>query len=414
MPLPFSSALSFPLSRLFGGTGEIVPRERYQEPTLQQTVRGVWFIRPWVDVVQDGKIRRAKTTISIGAMGKREAQARSREIMATINRSDYIVASQVNVGRFLDEYETMHVARLAASTQQKYRNHIRVHIRPAFGTMMLCDLQPLTIQRWLDGLAKPKLDGTGKVVRLGLSWATRTDIRNILSSLFTQASNWGVWKDNNPVERVHAGRKTAVREQRKLTDDETRRLLAALPGDVRLLCCVCLFGTLRISEALGLQEKHLDFSRGLILVRQRYSRGDIDIPKNDSAKRDIPMGHLADSLRALCSGDPERFVFQVETRPEWGKRTAICRDDRDLNQHFLRPAAQAVGCYWKGFGFHALRREAITSLGASLGNLQTMRIAGHSTADMSLLYTLADRERQEAAIRERQEKILGTTEGPVQ
>ena len=58
-------------------------------------------------------------------------------------------------------------------------------------------------------------------------------------------------------------------------------------------------------------------------------------------------------------------MFEIETHPNWGRDKSVSRDDRDINQHFLRPAAQDLGIYWKGFGFHALRREAITSSGAS-------------------------------------------------
>lgn len=376
-------------------------RERYQEPTLQQTRRGVWFVRPWVDIIKDGKVMRAKKTIQIGTMGKREARTKAREIMATINRADYVVASQINFGKFLDEYRTMHVDRLSASTRDKYANHLRNHIRPAFGKLMLCELQPLLVQRWLD--AKGERAGD----KPGLSWATRTDLRNILSGVFTKAIEWGVWKDNNPIERVHVGRKQAVREQRKLTDDQTRRLLAALPADVRLAVCVGLFCTLRISEILGLQEKHLDFEHGLILVRQRFYRGDVDQPKNQKARRDVPMGYLSADLKALCVGDPERFVFQIKTAPDWGQRESVCRDDRDIHQHFLRPAAVALGVYWPGFGFHAFRREAVTAISSTLGVAQAMRMAGHSTMDMSLGYTLSDNAAQDAAVRARQESLIG-------
>ena len=132
--------------------------------------------------------------------------------------------------------------------------------------------------------------------------------------------------------------------------------MAALPWDVRLLCCVCLFGTLRISEALGLQEKHLDFVRGLIYIRQRFYRGDLDEVKSETSRRDVPAGYLADDLKRIVRGDPERFVFQIQTAPQWGRKQALCRDDRDINQHFLRPAAKPLGLYWLGFGFHALRR----------------------------------------------------------
>jgi integrase len=389
-------SVDFSLSRILGGKGEKLPKERYQEPTLEQTKRGVWFIRPWVDIIKDGRVTRAKKTIPIGAIGKREAQAKAREVMATINRAEYVITSQINFGRFIDgEYSSLHVDRLAASTRAKYVNHLKNHIRPAFGGLMLCDITPLLVQQWLD--------------TKDLSWATKTDIRNILSSIFTKAIEWGRWKDQNPIEHVHAGRKHAAREQRKLTDDQTRRLLAALPADVRLAVCVGLFCTLRVSEILGLQEKHLDFQGGLIQVRQRFYRGDLDTPKNQRSVRDLPMGYLADDLRVLCKGDPERFVFQIETHPEWGKKTAICRDDRDLLQHFLRPAAKALGFYWTGFGWHSLRREAVTAIGAVLGTAQAQRMAGHSTMDMTLHYTLADQAAQDAAVRSRQEAIMGKT-----
>ena len=75
--------LSFSIGRLLGGSGETLPRERYQEPTLKQTERGVWYIRPWVDIIKDGKVARAKKTITVGAMGKREALSKIREIMST-------------------------------------------------------------------------------------------------------------------------------------------------------------------------------------------------------------------------------------------------------------------------------------------------------------------------------------------
>jgi integrase len=394
-----ANPLGLSIARLLG-TEEALPRERYQEPTLQQTKRGVWFIRPWVDVIRNGKVTRVLKTIPIGKMGKREAQAQAKEIMRTINRADYVVTSQINFGAFLEEYKRLHVDTLAASTRAKYNSHLSNHIRPAFEKMILCEVSALLVQEWLNSKT--------------LGWATKADIRNVLSSIFTKAIEWGRWKDSNPIEHVHAGKKRAVREQRKLSDDDTRRLLAALPWDVRLLCCVCLFGTLRISEALGIQEKYLDFSRGLILIRQRFYRGDLDELKNEKSKRDVPMGYLADDLKRMVTGDPERFVFQIQTAPEWGRKESVCRDDRDINQHFLRQAAKDLGIYWKGFGFHALRREAITELSVKLGPNAAQRLAGHSKADMTLHYTLADTAKQEAAIRERQEEILGKTGDKVQ
>jgi integrase len=248
----------------------------------------------------------------------------------------------------------------------------------------------------------------------GLSWATRMDLRNILSSVFTQAAAWGFWRDRNPVEHVSVGKKRASREKRKLTDDQTRKLLAYLPGDVRLMCCTGLFCTLRVSEMLGLQEKHLDFHRGMILVRQRYWRGDLDETKGEKSTRDVPMGYMGPELKRLVTGDPERFVFQIKTRPQWGKHEALCRDDRAIHQHFLRPAAKALGFHFAGFGFHSLRREAITAISREVGMEQAMHLAGHTKLDMTMVYELMDHEQQEKGVRAFQERILGKPEGGIQ
>ena len=378
-----------------------MPRQRHQEPTLEQTAKGVWFIRPRIDVIKDGRIERVRTTITLGGgMGKREATNRMREEMQKVNKADAVVTSQVRFSSLLERYKLLHIPKQASSTRGKYGSHIKNHIEPFFGGLMLCEVDTEVIQKFLDSL---KIKGTDKP----LSWAAKTDIRNILSSLYTQAKIWHLWEGENPVENAHAGRKKAVYEQRKLTDEQTRILLATLPYDLRIGCCVCLFCTLRVSEMLGLQEKHIDLDQGLIRVRQRYCRGDLDTVKSEAANRDVPVGYLVDDLRRLMKGDPERYVFEIQTLPEWGRKESTSRDDRDLHQHFLRPAAISLGFYWKGFGFHALRREAITAMQNDLGIGQAMKMAGHTTMGMSAKYTLRELEKQERAVRARQEKIMG-------
>ncbi len=82
------------------------------------------------------------------------------------------------------------------------------------------------------------------------------------------------------MEGLDFGEKKAARQKKKLSDDDTRRLLAALPYDLRVMSCTGLLCTLRVSEMLGLQEKHLDFPRNMILVQQRVYRGNLDTSKN--------------------------------------------------------------------------------------------------------------------------------------
>lgn len=314
-----------------------------------------------------------------------------------------VIASQVVFGDFVvGDYTLRHLRKLGASTRAKYLNHLKNHILPAFGKLRLCEITSFRVDDWMQSK-----------VHSGMAHATRLDLRNILSGVFTKAENWGLWRERNPVVGLDCGEAKAAREKKKLSDENTRRFLAALPWELRIMCSTGLFCTLRVSEMLGLQEKHLDFTRNMILVRQRYYRGDLDKTKNKK-NRDVPMGYLVEDLKRLTTGDPERFVFQIRTKPRWGRQEGLCRDDRDLNQHFLRPAAIELGFYTKGFGFHSLRREAITSIGSVLGIGQAMSVAGQSRVDMALLYTLQNFDEQERAIRDHQERILGKPKGDLQ
>lgn len=385
-----------------------MPRERYQDPKLQQNKNGSWFIRPWVDVLTASGIERRQRQIVLGpgSIGKRGAMEAKRRAMETINRASYVVQSQIGFGALLDEYETRHTARQASPTQAKYASLIKNHIRKAFGDLRLFQVTAKRVQEWLDAKAIPGPDLK--------SWSTRNDLRNLMSGIFERAIAWKYWQEGNPIEYVTAGRRRLLREKRKLTDDQTQRLLAALRPDIRTMASVALFCGLRISEVLALQEKHVDFGAGEFLIEQRWVRGNLDIVKSQKAERRVPFGHLAYDLEKLCMGNPDRWLFEVQTmtgRPGRGRKTYVCRDDRSLLQHFLRPAAESIGCHTPGFGWHSLRREAVTSFNAVLGVTQTMRLTGHATADLSGEYTLRDREAQDKAVRDRQVRLMGEPSG---
>jgi hypothetical protein len=126
------------------------------------------------------------------------------------------------------------------------------------------------------------------------------------------------------------------------------------------------------------------------------------------------MGYLADDLKSILPADKDAWIFRIKTAPRWGRDAGYCRDDRDLLQHFLRPAAEKLGFHYKGFGFRALRREAITEIGSVAGIGQAKKAGGHGDDDMNLLYTLHDHTKTRAAIRGFQERIAGKPEGGVQ
>jgi integrase len=93
-------------------------------------------------------------------------------------------------------------------------------------------------------------------------------------------------------------------------------------------------------------------------------------------------------------------VFSVPTHK--GKRQT--RDDRSILRYFVRPVAKRLGVYYKGFGFHSFRREAITALAESGGAMMAMKMAGHSKMDQTMGYVLKDRNAQALAVETHQRK----------
>lgn len=355
---------------------------RSQDPKIKLTKRGVYFIRPWVDVIKGGNLTREKQTFKLGKE-KRKAVTEKARIMQTINQGRMVAQAQTTLNKLLVEYQK-HIDKLAYTTRQKYEGHIGRYIQPTFGEFQLCEITTKVLQDWFDGLPS-------------LSWNTKTDIRNVISGIFTKADEWGYWKEKNPTEKIFVGRKQLVREKRKLTVQQTQDLLAELDPMPRIICMVSLFATLRISEILGLQEKHLDFDRELVQVRQRFYRGDLDRTKTDKSNRDVSMGGLVEYLRSICTGDPERFVFQSHES---------CHSDTNLRARHLVPAAKRLNIYYTGFGFHSLRREAITEIGKVIGAQAIMNMAGHTKMDLTMLYSLTDLDEQRAGQKQFMSKIL--------
>jgi len=414
------------IMRLLNGSEREMPRQRCQNPTLRQRKDGLWYILPWVDVRDGcGGTVRMKKRIVLGPLTKREAIIKRNQVMETINNSKLVLQSQIKFGYFLDNYYIKsYLDRpgvLKSTTQAAYMSHIRVHIRPTWGEMQMSEITTRRLDDWMAALTKA-----------GLSYNARHDLLTMMSGIFTKAEDWGVWDQRNPCKRVTVGRNLPVREKRMLTDQQIRLLLAALPDNgVRLMAEIALFCTLRVSEIMGLQWKHIDFENGCIHVRQRMSNdGELAEPKTRKALRDPQMGHLAERLKAFkyagvagnaapgtapVSGIATRqhqtaddFVFRFPSR------NGGYLGSNDLVKKYLKPAAKAIGIDHNGFAWHSLRRQAVTNYNSSLGVTQAMNMAGHSTVAMSALYTMSDADAANAAVRAFQERIAGEPTGGVQ
>lgn len=410
-------------------------RRRYQNPVLQTTdaQKPKWYVQYWKDVLGiDKKWKRIQDREYFGfcdEVGVNEAKRRRAAFLDTINREVYKLQSHVNFKDFVSTvYIPKHVqVDLGSNSQKKYLSLLHNHIVPAFGRFKLCDIDTEMIADFLALKADPIIweKGGKETHKPGLSWATRTDMRNIISGIYTWAADHGYWSDHdrNPAERASAGKKRAVREKRILTEEQTLKLLAALREDIRLIVQTALDLGPRISEILGLRWKFVDLNTGWIKIEKRWSRGDEDVTKTEGSVREAPLGNLIEDYRrlGLTSGaatldagryaiaKPERFLFE---RPSADGEPW---DDRIIHNRHLRPAAIALGFYFPGFGFHSLRRTNSTNRQeiGGMSSIETALSLGHSKPDMTLKYTVLQRKRNEDAVRAIQDHRIGKPEGGI-
>lgn len=376
--------------------GGRMARWEFQMPSVQgqEGPRPYWYIRYRVKVlVGKNQIARREKWHTLGhcdEMSKREALRLRDEIMRGVNRQVYTIQSHIPFGDFVEIYKQEHIPTLSAGARTKNLTLLSRHIVPALGAKKLCDVDTETVQAFFNAKREA-----------GLAWWTRNDLKNILSSIFTKAEDWGYWDGRNPTRRTVLGRKQWKRERRILSDDQFRLLLAGLPTHIQLMVWTAVSTGMRISEVLGLRWRSVELERGVVVVAERYYRGDTDEPKTERSRRELPLGCLVEAYRRYKPDDAiaDGYVFEKDGNP---------LDDRAILKDFIRPPAKRLGFYFVGFGWHSFRRQNLTRIqeeGATPFEAQAQ--AGHSRPTMTSEYTIVSLERRKQAVVRLQERLLG-------
>ena len=148
---------------------------------------------------------------------------------------------------------------------------------------------------------------------------------------------------------------------------------------------------LRVSEVLGLQPRDVERENCTLQVQRRWHRGSEAPPKTRSSRRVRKIRGLAEILLDFARGKADNeYIFGRADRD--GRPP----DDRDLQQHVFRPAAEAVKIYHPGFGMHVFRRLNITwRQHAGASPFEAQKAAGHARPSTTWMYTITDDEREE-------------------
>lgn len=169
------------------------------------------------------------------------------------------VVSKVTVGEQLQEFLVQAKTTQQLSTYESYRKVCKGHLIPTFGKILLTELTPMVIRKWVRGLK--------------LTRKTVTNILIPLRAILEEAVN----DDRimrNPLDRVVLAKllnkETADSdyEADPFNKTEIQAILATAQGQARHLFQFAFYSGLRSSELIALQWKDIDWDKGQVHVQR--------------------------------------------------------------------------------------------------------------------------------------------------
>ena len=286
--------------------------------------------------------------------------------------------------------------RYSARTVALYRQRLDRHVVPALGTCPVANVTVADVRRLVDRLG-----------RAGLAPGTVTSVVNIVSGLFRFAVKGGL-AARNPVRDLDRDDRPGVArltEPRYLTAAEVEALLDKTSNVFRPVAAACAFAGLRVSEALGLRWRDVDFTASTLTISGQLGDDGTRVPtKTRASAATVPLlPALARELREhrsrQASGDlrlvhADTLVFTTARGKPQSRRNALravhaAGDAAGLNPEGRQPA-----------GLHDLRHSFVAlALAAGLSLAEAATLARHANARVTAqVYAgLADDGREAAA-----------------
>lgn len=247
-------------------------------------------------------------------------------------------------------------AGLERSTIDQRKAHLKFHINPMIGTILLSKINAPVIREFEDTMRE-----TGR---------SPTMVKKVITSLgsiFADANERGL-AVRNPVRDIRGSRKgkerrSERRQKKKLqigvdipTREEVRRLIASLEDNWRPFFVTVIFTGMRSSEVRGLRWQDVDFKRKCVSIRQRVDKyRQAGPPKSEAGARSIPIPPLVVTAmkeqRLRQSSDME-LVF---SNPKGGSRSHQNVINKGLIPAMKRAGVVTTNGEAKYTGLHSLR-----------------------------------------------------------
>jgi|1186.fasta_scaffold22243_3 integrase len=220
---------------------------------------------------------------------------------------------RLTFGRAADAW-LEYVGGLRPATQDVYGRHLRLHLRPNFGSRRLSAISARDVATYV---SRKQAAGLG-------AWSVKGHL-TVLSAVFAYAARHLGFVGMSPVAQLVARERPNVRatgERRVYTPDELVQTLAASAEPWRTLIELADIVGGRESELLGLWWENLDLSdpaTATIRFTHQVDRRGVRVPlKTEESMATLPLPRVAawmlrrHRMRSPYSG-PQAFVFATRT-----------------------------------------------------------------------------------------------------
>ncbi|NLF78727.1 MAG: site-specific integrase [Chloroflexi bacterium] len=229
---------------------------------------------------------------------KRQKEALEARNKATQDsaKGELVDARKLTLAQYLDSWTDGFDQRVAdgelkPSTARGYRDHVKLHIKPALGFLRLQDVTT----RHVDEFHKELAAKPGRKEGSTLSVNTRRHVHVTLHAALADAKRQRLIGYNPADDAVLPKAKRApISASQVWTADELLKFLKAVQDD-RLGVLWQVMGTtgLRRGEALGLRWDDVDLEHGTLRVRDTRTSVGYEVheggPKSEAGKRLVPM-----------------------------------------------------------------------------------------------------------------------------
>jgi integrase len=335
-------------------------------------------------ILSDGTKNGRRVRRSLFGRTRAEAAEKLAAALERKRRGQPTTASKQTVADFLDGWlADTAAAKVRPRTLERYEGLIRIHIKPAIGSVKLTALEPRHVQALLNAKSAA-----------GLAPQSVKHIRTVLSSALGRAMKWELVSRN---VAALTDAPTIEREDVKpLSPEDARKLLDAAQGhQLEALYSVALALGLRRGEGLGLRWEDVDLdARTLKVLRslqriKRDGKGSLDLVPLKTKRSRREMALPDEVVKALRRHRARQAEQRLVAGPRWHESGLVFTtsrgtpvEPRNAVRHFKALLKKAGIAEQR---FHNLRHTAASLLLAQgVHPRVVMEVLGHSRISLTM------------------------------